>query len=108
MVNQKLIKDKNKLLSSVGLAYRAGKISIGLDIVCNDIRSRKTKLVIMTSDSSSNTRKKISDCSNFYNIDAYDLKLEMCELGGALGKSDISCVSINDASFVKLINKYID
>lgn len=108
MVNRKLIKDKTKLLSSVGLAYRAGKISVGLDIVCNDIRSGKTKLVIMTSDSSLNTRKKISDCTGYYNIEAYDLEIEMSELGGALGKSDISCVSINDTSFVKLINKYID
>ena len=52
------ILEKNKFLNALGLAYRARKISIGIDVICNNIKNGKTKLVIISNEASNNTKKK--------------------------------------------------
>ena len=101
------ILEKNKFLNALGLAYRARKISIGIDVICNNIKNGKTKLVIISNEASNNTKKKINNCVSYYNIPIDELNISMKELGSCIGKSDIACIAILDESFVKLIKKYI-
>ena len=108
MVENKEILDEDKLISALGLAYKARKVSIGVDIICDNIRKSKTKLVILSESSSDNTKKKIINCSNFYNCNVYIVDIDKIKLGGSFGKNEVACVDIQDANFINLIKKYIN
>ena len=50
-----------KLLSLIGLARKAGKLTVGTEAVCDSIRGGKVKLVIASAEASDNTKKRISN-----------------------------------------------
>ena len=49
-----------KIAGALGLCRRAGKMKIGCDTVIESINLGNSKLVIMASDISENTKKKVS------------------------------------------------
>ena len=90
----------------IGLAKRAGKLSTG-ESGCKDaIRFGKSCLVIIASDTGTNTRKSISDSCKFYGVPKYEIST-MSELGHAVGNSFNAVISINDEGFAKGIEKRI-
>jgi len=98
--------NNDKVLSSLGMAMRAGKVMTGDEIVEKAIRAGKAKLVIIASDASDNTKKKFSDKCN-----SYDVKLVFTHnresLGRAIGKFDRVVIAITDLQFSKLIAGHI-
>jgi ribosomal protein L7Ae-like RNA K-turn-binding protein len=50
--------NKQKILNMLGLARRAGKLVTGEELVVDEVRKQKAKLVFVASDASENTRKK--------------------------------------------------
>ena len=52
--------NEKRLRGMLGFAMRAGKVTIGTDAVCSALGSKKKpKLVVIASDVSDSTRKKI-------------------------------------------------
>ena len=51
--------NKKKALNMLGLAMRAGKLITGEELTINEIRKHKVSLVIVTTDASENTQKKL-------------------------------------------------
>ncbi len=105
--------DEKNLLGVVGMCRRAGKIVIGTDMVCEQLRKhsfKKTKsgekpdiLVLEASDTSENTHKKISDKCIFYNVRHIRLESDCATLGKAVGKKTAAAVAIADKNFCKAI-----
>ena len=108
MISEINVENKKDMLLSLGLVRKAGKLSFGCDIVCDDIRKRKALLVLLCKESSENTKDKIVRCSSYYKVDCYIIDLTLDELGVAIGKGKVACVSINDKNFVSLINKRLN
>ena len=77
--------NKQKALNMLGLAMRAGKLITGEELTINEIRRKKAALVIVTTDASENTQKKISDKSKYYQT-AYVVEFTQGEILGAIGK----------------------
>ena len=92
-----------KLLSLIGLARKAGKLTIGTETVCDGVRSGSIKLVIASEKSSDNTKKRISNCAEYDGVCAEYVAVSPDMLGKAIGKTATACVSIDDENFVKLI-----
>ena len=92
-----------KLLSLIGLARKAGKLTIGTETVCDGVRSGSIKLVIASEKSSDNTKKRISNCTAYYGIRIEYTGATPDELGTAIGKGATACVGIGDENFIKLI-----
>ena len=92
-----------KLLSLIGLARKAGKLTVGTEAVCDAIRGGKVKLVIASAEASDNTKKRISNCAEYYGVCAEYVAVSPDMLGKAIGKTATACVSIDDETFVKLI-----
>ena len=107
MVEKKLILDREKLLSAIGLAFKARKTCIGLDLICKSVKYNKTKLIILCANVSDNTKKKICNCASYYNCPIVELDIEKSVLGESVGKSDVACIGIQDENFIKLIRMYI-
>lgn len=94
----------NKVYSMLGLARKGGKISIGFDASCGDIKTKTSVLALIAEDASEKTKKNIKfECTK------YDCRyIEYGEkelLGKCLGKKMVSVLSINDENIaVYLLN----
>ena len=90
----------NKFLFMLGLCRRAGKLIMGTDLVTKSLPSKKTYLVIYTSDASDNTKKRVLDKCSFYGVEAVMTSSLCGEIGAAIGKSGVVCtLGITDINF---------
>ena len=94
--------DNRKILSLLGLARKAGKISEGSFKAENSIRSGKAALVIFSGDASAGTRRKISGICRTHGVPFIGFG-NMAENGRAVGASDISVIAIEDDGFASKI-----
>ncbi len=94
-----------QLLFTVGLARKAGKLSVGTEAVCDDIRKKKVHLALYASDVSANTEKRITDCATYYNIPVQKCEITKDALGAAIGKSFAAVVGITDENLARLISR---
>ncbi|WP_028561392.1 L7Ae/L30e/S12e/Gadd45 family ribosomal protein [Paenibacillus pinihumi] len=91
-----------KVLSSLGMAMRAGKLVTGDETVLKAVRSGKAKLVLVAGDASDNTKKKFRDKCNSYNV-AMVVALDRESIGDAIGKSERVLVAVTDQGFASMI-----
>ncbi|MBD8497105.1 L7Ae/L30e/S12e/Gadd45 family ribosomal protein [Paenibacillus arenosi] len=94
---------KNKVLSQLGLAQRAGKLVSGDDIVFKAIRNSQARLVIVAGDASENTKKKFKDKCNTYNVPLV-IGFTRDELGESIGKLDRVILGVTDKGFASLMH----
>lgn len=82
----------------LGLANRARKIITGEEMVINEIRKKRAKLVILSNDASTSTKKKIQDKCNFYEVDFVEAG-DREKLGQAIGKEQRVALAVLDEGF---------
>ncbi len=93
----------NKLLGMLGLAKRAGKVSTGTFICEKMIKSKTARLVILSVDSSANTKKTITDACRYHNIQYIECETKS-DLGHYVGAgAPRAVVTVNDNNFAKAI-----
>jgi len=121
-----------RLLGMIGLAKRAGKTLGGTDMICGEIRNsaeavgdtrvrkdnqKNIRLVLIASDISQNTLKRIGNCCGFYGVRCIKLPIGTEELAHVVGKNKRSgsgavgrtaAVGITDENFVTAIEKILD
>ncbi|UJF35379.1 L7Ae/L30e/S12e/Gadd45 family ribosomal protein [Paenibacillus hexagrammi] len=95
---------KNKFLSQLGLAMRAGKLVTGDEGVMKAIRSGEAKLVIIAEDASANTLKKFQDKCQFYNVKLISMGSKE-ELGNSIGKEMRVILGVLDGGFAQMLLK---
>lgn len=96
----------SRYLNLLGLAFRAGKCSLGEDAILRDIRSGKAKLVLLAKDTGEQTKKRITDKCKFYHVPYQIVEEERDTLSHAIGKSQRVAIAILDAGFAKKIKSY--
>ena len=98
--------NEKKLLSSLGLCARAGKLIFGVPMICEAMRrggASAPSIVLEASDTSENTHKKISDKCIYYNVKHIRLGATCEILGRAVGKRATAAVAITDQNFCRAI-----
>jgi ribosomal protein L7Ae-like RNA K-turn-binding protein len=95
---------KHKALSMLGMAMRAGKVVTGDETVLKTVRQGKTKLVLMASDASDNTKKKYRDKCRTYGVKLVEA-FDRITLGEAIGKSERVLVAVTDTGFSESIER---
>ena len=98
----------NRILGSLGLCAKAGKLIVGAQMTVEAIQKRKRiYLVLEASDSSENTHKRLSDKCSFYGVEIKRLDFDSSQLSRAVGKSSsVVAVAITDEGFYKMVSKY--
>ncbi len=71
----------------LGLAMRAGKVTVGTEQVCIALSKGRARLVILAADASEGTKKKIGFKCEYYNVPVLESHIDTAELGRLLGKS---------------------
>ena len=98
------MRKKDKVLSLIGLAMKAGRCASGEMMTESETKSGRAHLVIIASDASENTKKKFRDMCKFY-------KVPICiygdkdTLGHAMGKEFRASLAILDEGFADGILK---
>ena len=92
--------NETRFFGMLGFAMRAGKVEVGVDVVCSLMPKGTVKLVIIASDASDAIREKIRKKCDFYNIEFIEPELDSEILSRRLGKmSTTVCVAIKDEAF---------
>ena len=95
-----------KILGAVGLATRARKCFIGTELCVESMRANKGKLLLVASDISDNTKKKLVKTALFHKIPHIFVDSGKAQLAHAAGKtSDCAAILLTDDGFVKIIKK---
>ena len=99
-----------KILGSLGLCSKAGKLIFGVPMIIEAMqKGKKIYLVLEAGDTSDNTHKKITDKCLFYGVEKIRLEVDGDTLSSAVGKSSsLAAVAITDEGFFKMIGKYFD
>ncbi len=97
----------NKIYSFLGLATKAGKLISGEEGCERALKSGKVHLVIVSQDSSENTKKRFADKCNNRDV---NLRLfgEKEIIGRYVGKGIRSVVAISEIGFAKRLMEMID
>lgn len=107
--NIRLSSPQKKLGGMLGLARKAGKIIYGTDRITEYIRNKPVPIVLLASDISDNTRKRIENCCKYYKTQFSNLNMTMDTLAHFIGqKSVVSAVSVTDKGFAAAILEIID
>ena len=100
-------RQEQKILSSLGLCARAGKLIFGVPMICDAMRRGGTsapRIVFEAADTSENTHKKISDKCKYYQVKQVRLACDGATLAASLGKTaSLAAVAVSDRDFCKLV-----
>ena len=105
-VELKMDNDVKSALNLLGLARRAGKISLGFDSAEESVVKKKSKLIITAADISERTFSAFAKKAESNNINIIASDIPMTELGAAVGKL-VGVVSVNDEGFAKKLQQLL-
>ncbi len=92
---------EKKLLSLLGFAARARKLVVGTDLCRDEVRRGKLPLVIIASDASENTFKRMADACKYYETDFCKVPIDSALLSKQIGKlSSVAVIGVTDMNFV--------
>ena len=93
----------NKILTLLGFAAKAGKLSFGMDMSKAAVRSGKSFLVVCAADVSEKSKKEIGFFADSNNISLVSLKdADIEAVSKAVGRK-CGIISVNDKSFAEAI-----
>lgn len=97
----------NKILTLLGFAAKAGKLSFGMQMSVDDIKKGKTKLTLIASDVSQKSQKEVMFFSHNKNISVITLKdITIDDISNAVGKK-CGIISVKDNGFADAISNII-
>lgn len=95
---------KNQVLSLLGIARRAGRLSLGHDAVEEALKKREAKLIILARDVSERTATHTQKAAQQAEVPWIALTDGMEEIGIALGKKT-GVIAVNDQGFAKRLTE---
>ena len=98
---------KNKVLTYLGLATRAGKTVSGEFSVEKSLKQRKARLVVVSEEASENTKKKVRNMCEYRKIPLYFFGTGE-ELGRACGKEFRIVTAVEDEGLAKAAISHLE
>lgn len=95
---------KDRILSMLGLATRAGRIASGEFSTEKAVKSDRAFLVVVSEEASENTKKKFRNMCSFYQVPLYFYASKEA-LGMAIGKEFRASLAVLDEGFAKSLEE---
>lgn len=92
--------NEQQLLNLIGLAYRARKLSLGVDTISKDIQNERIYFVLIATDIEKNSKKQLIDKCHYYEV-PYGSITDRYTLGNALGKQPRVAIGITERGFAQ-------
>lgn len=99
--------NKNKVLSLVGIAMKAGKVVSGEFSTEKAVKSNNAYVVIVAADASGNTKKKFQNMCTFYKTPCYFFG-DKTELGRAIGKEFRASLAVLDENLGRAVKEQLE
>lgn len=97
-------KARERLFGMLGFAMRAGKLTIGTEMVLRAVRQGKIKLVLVSDGASEGTKATVAKKCEFYKVDTVAVDTDGAQLGRLLGKTYAPVtVGVTDDGFAREI-----
>ena len=93
-----------KLLSLLGIARRAGRLSLGFDAAADAIKNGKSSLLLLACDLSPRSLGSIGYIAEQAGVPVRQISATMEQLGIAIGKQQTGIISVNDSGFAKKLH----
>ena len=97
--------NRNKVLGLLGLAEKAGKVRSGEFSTEKAVKSGKSGLVIVSEESSDNTKKMFRNMCTYYKVPYFEFGNKE-ELGHILGKQMRASLAVIDENFSNALLKH--
>lgn len=97
---------QNRVLSLVGLATKARKTVSGEFSTEKAVKDGRAVLVLVSTESSDNTKKKFQNMCTYYEVPVYFYGTKE-ELGAAMGQEFRASLAVLDEGFGKAIGKLL-
>ncbi|MBQ9801461.1 MAG: ribosomal L7Ae/L30e/S12e/Gadd45 family protein [Clostridia bacterium] len=102
---------EKKALAYLGFAVRAGRVAIGVPLVCEALKKSRDgaknapMIVLEAADTSNNTHKRVEDRTAHYRVPAVRLLIDSAALATAVGKRGgaVGAVAVTDQNLAKAI-----
>ena len=100
---------EEKALGFLGLAARAGRVIAGVPLICTALQKKKKEktpvLVILASDASQNTQKRVTDRTSYYSVPLIRVSVGGATLALRVGKRDgtVAAVGITEQNLAQAI-----
>ena len=95
----------DRLLSLVGLARRAGRLSLGFDAAAEAMNKGRTKLLIIACDLSGNSTASIIRTAERTHTKTIVINRTKAQIGAAVGK-EAGIIAVNDEGFAEKMAAY--
>lgn len=95
-----------KVLSLLGLARRAGRLTMGFDPVVESVKTGQSRLVLITSDISPKTEKELKYSLRDCEMQLECIPFDVTAIGNALGRA-AKIISVNDEGFAVSVKKLL-
>lgn len=96
-----------KLIGLLGMARRAGRLSIGFDASVAAAESGKASLLLLSTDASPKTAKECTFASESYGVRVMTLPLDKAALADAIGMhKPVAVIAVCDSGFAKAIRPH--
>ncbi len=99
--------NKNKALSLLGIATKAGKTATGEFSTEKAVKEGRACMVLVAADASENTKKKFRNMCSYYHV-AYRELGDKVTLGNACGKEFRASLAVTDHGLADAIIKQIE
>jgi ribosomal protein L7Ae-like RNA K-turn-binding protein len=99
------------LTHALGLCARARGLITGVPMICQAMQTPKSRpqLVLVASDVSDNTKKRLADKCAYYGVPSLTLPMTTEALAHAVGKSaSLGAVGLTDENFCRLIRSAVE
>ena len=96
----------DRLLPSMGLARKAGKLILGFDAVSTACKNGTAALVLLSEDLSPKSRKEIVRIAQQYEIRWFDAPFQMGDIDRLLHKR-AGILAVSDEGFVRMFLKHL-
>ena len=97
---------QNRVLSMIGLAQKAGKTASGEFSTEKAVKAGCAALVIVSTESSDNTKKKFRNMCTYYEVPYFEFGSKE-ELGHATGREMRASLAVQDAGFSEAMKKQL-
>ena len=100
---------EEKALGFLGLSARAGRVTVGVPLICEALRKGKQDktpvLVLLAADAAQNTKKRIADRTAYYNVPLICLSADCATLALRVGKRGgaVAAIGITEPNLAQAI-----
>lgn len=103
--------DEGRILRAIGLCVRAGRVVLGVPMICEAMRHGGAKAPISVweaADTSENTHKRIEDKCAYYKVKHFRLTCDGESLAAAVGKTgSLGAVAVTDRGMSEMVEAIV-